>query len=1079
MPAFPNTVIRASAGTGKTFQLSNRFLGLAASGEAPDHILATTFARKAAGEILDRVLTRLAEAVDDPAKQAALAKHLEIPELDRAGCAGLLQGLIRRIHRLRIGTLDSFFVQLAGSFGLELDLPPGWRICDELVDRTLRGRAIQEVLREEETNDVVELMHLLSKGEIHRSITDEIFSVVNGLHALFLETDRNAWHTLKHRSVLTNDELTLAVEALENCPSVGTNGHMVKAHKGDVARCQEQDWKGFLGKGLGAKILEKAETYQRQKLMPDLIDVYTPLIDHAIGVLINQTIHQTEASWRLLDHFNRVYQRLKSERRALRFDDVTRCLSRGLNRLTTADVAYRLDAGITHLLLDEFQDTSLAQWSVLEGFAQEVTRSPRGRSFFCVGDVKQAIYGWRGGVSAVFDAVTGRLPNITIEPLNQSFRSSIPVIETVNAIFEKLPSASQLAKYPDVSVAWKQRFQQHSTARTEYGGYCRMVTAPRVAEGGKQPARTLQYAGERVAELARRSPGRSIGVLVRRNEVVARLVFELRERHGVAASEEGGNPLTDSTGVQVILSAMALADHPGDTAARFHLAHSPLASVIGLTDWKDSNLASKVSRSIREGLLRDGYGPTVYRWVKAITPFYDERELKRLLQLVELAYRFEAQATVRADEFIAFVQTTRVEDPSTASVRVMTVHQSKGLQFDIVVLPELDTQFPGRVPTVVAGRDEPTGPIMRVCRYAGQPVRGLLPRELQQMFDTNDAERVNESLCVLYVALTRAVHEMHMVLSPSRENERSLPATHAGLLRSVLTDGAPLPPEVTAYECGDVTWHEKDGGREAGGEGGSEDRAEDEPVLVRLAPSPERRLRGLDRQSPSGREGGGFVSLGRMMRLEATAAMARGTLIHKWFEQIEWLDDGDPAEDVLRRAALGLVTPDLSLEKDLEWFRSMLLRPAVRACLSRAFYASGKPATGGAKSSRKTSTSKSAAAGSEWPAEVHERLAKDEATLVAERERPFALRSDSALLQGTMDRVVWCRAGDETLAADIVDFKTDAVDPDNREAFDQTVAHYAPQMAAYRESVGTVTGLPPSCVTGRLIFVGSGIVVPM
>jgi hypothetical protein len=78
-----------------------------------------------------------------------------------------------------------------------------------------------------------------------------------------------------------------------------------------------------------------------------------------------------------------------------------------------------------------------------------------------------------------------------------------------------------------------------------------------------------------------------------------------------------------------------------------------------------------------------------------------------------------------------------------------------------------------------------------------------------------------------------------------------------------------------------------------------------------------------------------------------------------------------------------------------------------------------------------------------------------------------------------MDRVVWCRAGDETLAADIVDFKTDAVDPDNREAFDQTVAHYAPQMAAYRESVGTVTGLPPSCVTGRLIFVGSGIVVPM
>src|SRR5262245_2548225 len=100
MPRFPNTVIRASAGTGKTFQLSNRFLGLAASGELPDQVLATTFARKAAGEILDRVLTRLAEAVEDPKKLEDLAEHLGDESLDREGCAGLLQGLIRRVHRL-------------------------------------------------------------------------------------------------------------------------------------------------------------------------------------------------------------------------------------------------------------------------------------------------------------------------------------------------------------------------------------------------------------------------------------------------------------------------------------------------------------------------------------------------------------------------------------------------------------------------------------------------------------------------------------------------------------------------------------------------------------------------------------------------------------------------------------------------------------------------------------------------------------------------------------------------------------------------------------------------------------------
>ncbi len=79
--ASPHVVIRASAGTGKTFQLSNRFLGLAASGQAVEQILAVTFTRLAAGEILDRILLRLADAAEDPEKLAALATHLERPDL--------------------------------------------------------------------------------------------------------------------------------------------------------------------------------------------------------------------------------------------------------------------------------------------------------------------------------------------------------------------------------------------------------------------------------------------------------------------------------------------------------------------------------------------------------------------------------------------------------------------------------------------------------------------------------------------------------------------------------------------------------------------------------------------------------------------------------------------------------------------------------------------------------------------------------------------------------------------------------------------------------------------------------------
>ena len=186
--AFPHVLIRASAGTGKTFQLTNRYLGLAAAGCSPDHILAATFARKAAGEILDRVLTRLADAADDPKKLAELKLHLKLPRLDAAVCTRLLRGLVDRLHRLQISTLDSFFIQLAGSFSLELGLPPGWHIVESIEDKLLRYEAIQQVLHDHPLADTTQLVQLLGKGEATRSITDKIADIVESLYEVYRET---------------------------------------------------------------------------------------------------------------------------------------------------------------------------------------------------------------------------------------------------------------------------------------------------------------------------------------------------------------------------------------------------------------------------------------------------------------------------------------------------------------------------------------------------------------------------------------------------------------------------------------------------------------------------------------------------------------------------------------------------------------------------------------------------------------------------------------------------------------------------------------------------------------------------
>ncbi len=119
----PREVVLASAGTVKTFTLSSRLISLLARGAPPDSLLASTFTRKAAGEILARVLFRLATASLDEDQAQALARHILLPGLSSEGNPGLrqrfsvlLRSLVRELHRANVGTLDSFFLRIAGSF---------------------------------------------------------------------------------------------------------------------------------------------------------------------------------------------------------------------------------------------------------------------------------------------------------------------------------------------------------------------------------------------------------------------------------------------------------------------------------------------------------------------------------------------------------------------------------------------------------------------------------------------------------------------------------------------------------------------------------------------------------------------------------------------------------------------------------------------------------------------------------------------------------------------------------------------------------------------------------------------------
>jgi len=218
-PIVPNHIIRASAGTGKTFQLSNRYIELLAHGHNCDSILATTFTRKAAGEILDRIVQRLANGALDEAKAAELAGFVEC-DLDSARCRELLKGLMRQVHRLQIGTLDAFFGRLARSFSLELGLPLDWSIATNQLLGELSDLSVQEMLS---SQNAIKMMHLLAKGEAQRGVAHLIRQTVDDVYGIFLDSQKQAWTQLPPPGhILGKEEIAVLIGLLDEAPANGT-----------------------------------------------------------------------------------------------------------------------------------------------------------------------------------------------------------------------------------------------------------------------------------------------------------------------------------------------------------------------------------------------------------------------------------------------------------------------------------------------------------------------------------------------------------------------------------------------------------------------------------------------------------------------------------------------------------------------------------------------------------------------------------------------------------------------------------------------------------------------------------------
>jgi len=390
----PYLALSAAAGSGKTFALSVRYISLLFMGESPSSILAATFTNKAAAEMRQRVVDSLRNLGENEAfLEAVLVETgLSRDELFKKQPEVLTRFLS---HSAYIVTLDSFFSGILRSASLELGLEPDFVTKTEGEDEL-----------EKHFLDEVQAAGLLSNlVKLAMDIEDKRFGKIFDLMQNFYKVDPLLPKQKESTLILAKQE--------EACEALRLK--MIKAltDAGAAPRCMKQyDAKSI--KELFAKKLFEKETvgehsWFKKVANEELEGLYAYLkIELAKWAEAKEAI-VLESLFKIYDYYRNANISTAKASGVLSFDDLTYFTYRLLYESISKEFLYfKIDSKFKHILLDEFQDTSTLQFLLLKPLIDEIFAGhgqSEFKSFFYVGDTKQSLYRFRGGVEELFDKV--------------------------------------------------------------------------------------------------------------------------------------------------------------------------------------------------------------------------------------------------------------------------------------------------------------------------------------------------------------------------------------------------------------------------------------------------------------------------------------------------------------------------------------------------------------------------------------------------------------------------------------------------------------------------------------------------
>ncbi len=867
-----NLLVLASAGSGKTYTLSDRIIGLMAGGVEPERIVALTFTRKAAGEFADSILRKLAEAAKDPGKAAELEARLGMKGVD---FAGLLEKVTGKLPRLTLGTMDGFFAKVVKGFQYELGVTGGrfellqGEVAEGMKDELLEG-LLEGGAHGHDEEEFVAVFRRATQGKEGAGVLEPLRDFITGWHGIFVSPRNPEWGPAALAGVEISDwdkQKGALVDAVErDWPNV------VKTHKdqekkaGDMFELLRNHTIGGgslnVTTGMWPRMLQgilagggaiHAKVSKEFTITGLAAEALRDLAELAARCELAAALSRTRGVRGLIASYDDLVERELRRKGKLGFDDVKRLMGAWMGgeeaRLRREAVDFRLDSNYGHWLLDEFQDTSRVEWNALLPLVEEGISNDES-TVFIVGDKKQAIYAWRGGEVGLFDEITETYGGgLEIETMAESWRSCPEVLVPVNRVFGDKATMEGLFGAAAARWEWEAHVSAKPLVKPENAGHVLVE----VMDKEEKTARVVDL-------LKQLGVGRkriSCGILMSTNEKVKALADELRAA-GFQVVEEGERePGKDHpVGVMVWQLLRWLAD-PADRFAERTVMMSPLKAVLDARfggAWQAAweGLGGRVSEVGFAGMVGELIGPLLDGW--------EMFGRHRAEDLLEALGELDRQGVVTAREAADWIGRRKIsQSPGVAAVQVMTIHKSKGLGFDVVVLPDLPSK---KIPDLthyktVTGRDWIT---MAPAQWA----RAMIP-ELRDAENRWAEQQAYESFCKLYVAMTRAKRGLYVFLdTPAATAEDGKASLSNWLMTSLGLEGG------TVFETGNPHW--ADGIGEIG--------ATEKAPHTRLGDALTKR----SRRTPSGDKGksaGGGSPQGRRF----------GTAIHEAFEKIGWIDE--------------------------------------------------------------------------------------------------------------------------------------------------------------------------------------------